>query len=175
MSQDYSLQVLTKCRITMHKNQFMLLLNDMKRKFLACFYPLELLCNTSFFSMINWISSFLILFFLLRINVIYLGYFSKIKDIMNVNIFFLLRKICYDQIDDYGQLCAFLPNYWPWSLWWVLFTWVYIIWQAFRLSGTTFVRNVCIKFEYLQACLLWTQSACGSHIHSSDKTWKKGT
>ena len=27
----------------------------------------------------------------------------------------------------------------------------------------------------LQACLLWTQSACGNHIHSSDKTWKKGT
>ena len=28
---------------------------------------------------------------------------------------------------------------------------------------------------WLQACLLWTQSACGNHIHSSDKTWKKGT
>ena len=25
----------------------------------------------------------------------------------------------------------------------------------------------------LQACLLWTQSACGSHIQSCDKTWKK--
>ena len=31
MSQGHSFPVLTKCRITMHKNQFMLLLNDMKR------------------------------------------------------------------------------------------------------------------------------------------------
>ena len=37
------------------------------------------------FSMINWFSSFLILFFLLHINVIYLGYFSKMKEIINVN------------------------------------------------------------------------------------------
>ena len=83
MSQDYSLQVLTKCRITMHKNQFMLLINDMKSKLMACFYPLEELCNTSFFSMIN-ITDFLykeilILLFLLHINVIYLGYFPKSK------------------------------------------------------------------------------------------------
>ena len=35
--------------------------------------------------MINWFSSFLILFFSLHINVIYYGYFSKIKEIMNVN------------------------------------------------------------------------------------------
>ena len=50
------------------------------------------------------------------------------------------------------------------------------IWQAFRLSGTTFVRK-CVHEIWLclQACLLWTQSACGSHIHSSDKTWKNGT
>ena len=47
-------------------------------------------------------------------------------------------------------MCTFLPNYWPWSLWKVLFTWFYIyIWQAFRLSGTTFDRKVCMKFEYV--------------------------
>ena len=127
MSRDHSLQVLTKCRITMHKNQFMLLLNDMKRKLLACFYPLQVLCNTSFFSMINWFSSFLFSFFLLHINFIYLGYFSKIKESMNVNrCIILVSKIFYDKIDDYGQLCAFLPNYSPWSLWKVLFTWFYI-------------------------------------------------
>ena len=53
-----SLQVLTKCRIIMHKNQFMLsLLNDMKRKSLACFYPLYKCCAILFFpSMINWFS-----------------------------------------------------------------------------------------------------------------------
>ena len=38
-----------------------------------------------FFSMINWFSSFLFSFFLLHINAIYLGYFSKMKEIMNVN------------------------------------------------------------------------------------------
>ena len=48
MSRDHSLQVLTKSRITMHKIQFMLLLNDMKRKLLACFYLLQMLYNTSF-------------------------------------------------------------------------------------------------------------------------------
>ena len=38
-----------------------------------------------------------------------MGDFSKMKEIMNVNrcIFFVLI-ICYDKIDDYGQLCAFL-------------------------------------------------------------------
>ena len=56
----------------------------------------------------NWFSSFLILFFLLHINVIYLGYFSKIKEIMNVNrcISFSFEKSCYDKIDDYGQYYA---------------------------------------------------------------------
>ena len=49
------------------------------------FFPPEVMCNTSFFSMINWFSSFLILFSLLHINVIDLGYFPKIKEIMNVN------------------------------------------------------------------------------------------
>ena len=126
----------------------------MIRKLLACFYQLEVLCNTSFFSMINWFSSFLILFFLLHINFIYLGYFFKIKEIMNVNRCILLaciikRKICYDKIGDYGQLCAFLPNYWPWTLWKVLFNMILHIWQTFRLSGTTFVTKVCIKFEYV--------------------------
>ena len=106
MSQDHSFQVLTKCRITMHKNKFLLLLNDMKRKLLACFYPLKVLCNTSFVSTINFLHSSL--FFLLHINVIYLGYFSKIKEIMNVNRrIILVSNICYDKIDDYGQLCAF--------------------------------------------------------------------
>ena len=38
-----------------------------------------------FFSMINWFSSFLFSFFLLHINVIYLGYISKMKEIINVN------------------------------------------------------------------------------------------
>ena len=40
--------------------------------------------------------------------------FSKIKEIMNVLnrcIIFSFEKICYDKIDDYGQLCAFLPNH----------------------------------------------------------------
>ena len=41
MLQDHSFPVLTKCRITMYKNLFMLLLNDMKRKLLVCFYPLK--------------------------------------------------------------------------------------------------------------------------------------
>ena len=87
MSQDHSFQVLTKCRITMHKNKFILLLNDMKRKLLACFYPLKVLCNTSFVSTINsqLIFFILLLFFLLHINVIYVGYFSKMKEIMSVN------------------------------------------------------------------------------------------
>ena len=48
----------------MHKNQFMLLLNDIKRKLLACFYPLEMLCNTSFFQydqLIFYILDFILL------------------------------------------------------------------------------------------------------------------
>ena len=151
MSQDHSFQVSTKYRITMHKNQFMLLLNDMKRKFLACFYPLQVLRNTSFVCTINWFSSFFFLFFLLQINVIYLGYFSKMKEIMNVNRrIILVSKICYDKIDDNGQLCdSVKPK---------LLTLIFVkgvlymilhIWQAFRLSGTTFVRKVCMKFEYV--------------------------
>ena len=48
----------------MHKNQFMLLLNDMKMKLLACFYPLEMLCNTSIFQydqLIFYILDFILL------------------------------------------------------------------------------------------------------------------
>ena len=51
-------------------------------------------------------------------NVIYLGYFSQMKEIMNINkCIILVSKISYDKIDDYGELCAFLPNCWLWSLW----------------------------------------------------------
>ena len=40
------------------------------------------------------------LIFLLHINVIYLGYFSKMKHIMNVNRrIILVSKICYDKVD----------------------------------------------------------------------------
>ena len=65
-----------KCRITMHKNQFMLLLNDVfnEKEVTGLFYPQKVLCNTSFVSTINWFSSFSLLFFLLHINCISLGY-----------------------------------------------------------------------------------------------------
>ena len=44
----------------------------------------------------------------MHINVIYLGYFSKMKEIMNVNRrMILVSKMCYHKIDDYGQLCGF--------------------------------------------------------------------
>ena len=96
---------------------------------------------------------FFILVFILLIAYqchLFLGYFSKMKEIMSVNTCQIFSfEICYDKISDCGQLCAFLPNYWPWSLWKVLFTWFLHIWQAFRLSRTTFVKKVCIKFEYV--------------------------
>ena len=100
MSQDHSFQVLTKCRITMHKNQFMLLLNDMKRKLLAYFYPLKVLSAIHVLHLLVRSTDFLNSFnFLLHINVIYLGYFSKMKEIMNVNRrIILVSKICYDRI-----------------------------------------------------------------------------
>ena len=64
----------------------MLLLNDMKRKLLACFYPLQVLCNTSFFQFDQLIFFILVFILLIEyINVIYLGYFAKIKVIMIVN------------------------------------------------------------------------------------------
>ena len=127
MSQDHSFRVLTKCRITMHNNQFMLLLYDMKRKLLACFYPLKVLCNTSFVSTINGFSSFFFNFSYCISMLFYLGYFSKRTEIMNVNrCISSVSKICYDKIDDYGQLCTFLLNYWPWCLCNVLFTWFFI-------------------------------------------------
>ena len=167
MSHDHSFQVLTKCRITMHINQFMLFLNDMKRKLLACFYPLQVLCNTctSFVRTINWFSSFFLYIsyfsYFLFINVIYLRYFSKMKKIMNVNRRIIsVSKICYDKIKDYGQLCAFLPNYWPWSLWKVLFTWFYIsvrlldcqeqplleryAWYLNMFTSLSFVNTICL-------------------------------
>ena len=97
------------------------------------------------FSMINWFSSFLFSFFLLHINVIYLGDFSQIKEIMNVN-----RRIIFsfeflnDKIDDYGQYAPFYlitdPDLCELK---VLFIYMILhIWQAFRLSGITFVRKV---------------------------------
>ena len=43
----------------------------------------------------------------MHINIIYFGYFSKMKEIMNVNRrIILVLKICYDKIDDYGQYYA---------------------------------------------------------------------
>ena len=122
----------------------------MKRRLLACFYRLKVLCNTSFVSTINWFSSFFFYFsYCISMSFIWV-IFSKMKEIMNVNRrIVLVSKICYDKIDNYSQLCAFLPNYWPWSLSKVLFTQVLHIWQAFRLSGTTFVRKVCMKFKYV--------------------------
>ena len=67
---------------------------NMKRNILASFYPLKVLCNTSFVSTMNWFSF---------ISVI----FPQIKEIMNVNRrIILVSKICYDKIDDYCQLYA---------------------------------------------------------------------
>ena len=77
----------------MHIKQFMFLLYDMIRKLLACFYPLKVLCNTSFVNTITRFSSFFFYFsYFLFINVIYLGYFSKMETNMNVNsgIFYLI-------------------------------------------------------------------------------------
>ena len=107
----------------------------------------------NFFSLINWFSSLLFSFFLLHINVIYLGYFAKMIEIMNVHrrIIFV-SKICYDNIDD------IMVNYAPFYLItdpdlceriYLVFYMILHIWQAFGLSGTTFVRKVCIKFEYV--------------------------
>ena len=80
----------------------------MKRKLLACFYPLKVLRNNSFVSIGSTDFLHSLLFFLLHIKVICMGYFSKMKEIMNVNRrIILVSKICYDEIDDYGQLCAF--------------------------------------------------------------------
>ena len=104
-----------------------------------------------------------------------MGYFSKLKEIMNVNRrIILVSKL----IDDYGKLCDFLPNYWPWTLWKVLFTWFYI---SDRLLGCQeqpllerYAWNLNNFYVY-KPVFVWIQSACGSHIHSCDKTWKKGT
>ena len=54
----------------MHENQFMLLLNDMKRKLLLFLYTISVV-QYFIFQYDNWFSSFLILFFSLHINVIY--------------------------------------------------------------------------------------------------------
>ena len=143
MSQDHSFQGLIKCRITMHKNKFVLLLlkGIWKGNYWLVFYQLKVLCNTSFVSSIKWFSSF---FF----------YFSHCISMSFIVIIFptwikLWKWIAYDKIDDCGQLSALKKKtyYWPWSLWKVFFTWFYIIWQAFRLSGTTFARKVCMTSE----------------------------
>ena len=63
----------------------MLLLNDMKRKLLACFYPLQVLCNTSFYQY-DQLIYFILVFILLIAYQCLLGYFSKIKEIMHVMI-----------------------------------------------------------------------------------------
>ena len=114
-----------------------------------------------FFSMINWFSSFLFSFFLLHINVIYLGYFSKMKEIMNVNrrIIFLVSKICYDKIDDYGQLCTFSPNYWPWSVWKVLFIWFYISDRLLGCQEQPLLERYAYNFNMI-ASLSFVNTIC---------------
>ena len=163
MSQDHSFQVLTKCRITINTNQFMLLLNDMKRKLLACFYPLKVLCTTSSVGTINWFFFILLLFFLIAYQCHLFGLFSKMKESMNINrCIILVSKMCYDKIqfDDYGQLCTSLPNYWPWSLGKVSFTWFCIsdrllgcqeqplleryAWNLNMFASLSFVNTICL-------------------------------
>ena len=85
----------------------------------------------------------------------------EMKEIINVNRrIILFSKICYDKINDYGQLCTFLPNYWPWSLWKVLFTWFYIsdrllgcqeqplleryAWNLNMFASMSFVNTICL-------------------------------
>ena len=68
----------------------MLLLNDIKRKLLACFYPLQVMCNTSFSVQCDQLICFILVFIHLiayqcHLSV-YLDFFSKMKEIMNVNI-----------------------------------------------------------------------------------------
>ena len=104
--------------------------------------------------------------------------FSKIKEIMNLNrcIIFSFEKSVIIKSMIMVNYVPFLPNYWPWSLWKVLFTRFYISDRLLGCQEQPLLEKYMHKIWIcLLACLLWTQSACGSHIHSCDKTWKKGT
>ena len=57
----------------------------------------------------------------------------------------------------------------------VLFTWSYISDRLLDGQEQPLLERCVWNLNMLQVCLLWTQSACGSHTHSRDKTWKKGT
>ena len=69
---------------------------------------------------------------------------------MNVNRrIILVSKIGYDKIDDYGKLCAFyLITDTDLCERCSLHDFTYLT-GFYRLSGTTFVRKVCMKFEYV--------------------------
>ena len=151
---------------------------------LQCTYEKEVtglfLSSTSVhvFSMINWFSSFLFSFFLLHINVIYLGYFSKMKEIMNVNrrkIF--SSKICNDNIDDddYGRVFAFLPNYWPWSLWKVIFTWFCISDRLLGCQEQPLLERYAYNFNMI-ASLSFVNTIClwKPHTFQWQKFGRKG-
>ena len=118
-----------------------------------------------FVNTINWFSSFFfyfsycifnVFYFSYCIfNVFYLGYCSKIKEIMNVNrriILVLVSKICYDKsmimVNNYAPFYRITD---PVTLIFVkgVIYMILHIWQAFRLSLTTFVRKVCMEFEYV--------------------------
>ena len=147
-------QVLTKCTITMHKNQFMLLLNNMKRKLLACFYPpLEVLCNTSFSV---WSTDFLHSWF----------YSSYCISMSFIWVIFPKLKKLYMLINNKMQNCLFRKYVMIKSMLMVNYAHCYVITDPdicercylheftyltgfYRLSGTTFVRKVCIQFKYV--------------------------
>ena len=89
------------------QKSIMLHLNDMKRKLLACFLSTKSVVQY-FICWEDQLSFFILLsYFLLHINVIYLGYFSKMKEIMKVNTQIILVNKFYDEIYDYGKLSVF--------------------------------------------------------------------
>ena len=70
-----------------------------EKEVIGLFLSAKVLCNASFVSTINWFSSFFFYFsYCISLYVILGGYFSKMKEIMNVNYrcIILVSKIYYD-------------------------------------------------------------------------------
>ena len=116
--------------------------------------------------MINWFSIFLHSWFYssycISMSSIWV-IFSKIKEIINVNrcIIFSLKKSVMIKsmiIVNYAPFYL-ISNYWPWSLWKLLFTWFYIsdrllgcqeqplleryAWNLNMFASLSFVNTIC--------------------------------
>ena len=78
MSRDHSLQVLTKAESQCTRIK--------EKEVTGLFFSATSVVQFFIFFQYHQLIFFLFLFFLLHINVIYLGYFSKMKEIMNVKL-----------------------------------------------------------------------------------------